>query len=139
MITARWIGAFLFLWLFVLLAASNGYVAIRRYLLHKPAPSWLPLIGGASGVLGMLLIPYPLGKWLYFVPLALDWGCLPGFSHTLAYYLTRRGAGTQESVGSPDAEKRANVGALGAQEKVPGSGAEKKAKNDAADGEKRSE
>lgn len=67
--------------IFVIVALGNGRAAFASWRGHGPPQSWVPLVGGASGVAGLLLLPHALPWLLVLSPLVLDWGCVPGLLH----------------------------------------------------------
>jgi len=75
------------------LCALNAGVFWKLFVRKVEAPSWIPLVGGVSGVFGLVIIPVELAHKLCWLPLLLDWGSLPGISHTIIIYMihfTRR-------------------------------------------------
>ena len=71
------------------ICVGNAWILILD-LRRRPAPSWLPLIGGLLGVTGFLLLPFSWAARVWWVPLFLDWGSIPGFTHTLLWHLRHR-------------------------------------------------
>ena len=74
-----------FFWISVF-NASVLWASLRR----RPRPSWIPLLGGVLGTVGLLLMPLPSLHALWWVPLLLDWGSLPGLAHTVVWHAVRR-------------------------------------------------
>jgi hypothetical protein len=75
------------------LCALNAGVFWKLFVRKVAAPSWIPLVGGVSGVFGLGFIPVKLAHKLCWLPLLLDWGSLPGILHTIIGYMihfTRR-------------------------------------------------
>ena len=71
------------------LSLMNWAVFWALYVRRVRAPSWTPLLGGLLISIAMLSAPLPyLHRWA-FVPLLLDWGCLPGLAYTLWFHLGR--------------------------------------------------
>lgn len=72
-------------------AVLNWNALLSRFLNRKSKESsWIPLVGGAAISIGIFLMPLNgAAKW-FWVPLLLDWGCLPGIIFTTLYYLKRR-------------------------------------------------
>jgi hypothetical protein len=63
----------------------NWWVVIAYVLWRRRSGSWLPFIGGLFGAGALLFGPFSeLSSW-WWVPLFLDWGCLPGFTFTLLW------------------------------------------------------
>jgi hypothetical protein len=75
-----------FLWLSWL----NWSVAWRSLVRRQPAPSWIPLLGGSLGALGVVAAPLPGAARIWWLPLLLDWGCAPGLLHALLYHALRK-------------------------------------------------
>ena len=71
------------------LSVMNWAVFWALYVKRVRAPSWTPLFGGLLVSVAMLSVPLPyLHSWA-FLPLLLDWGCLPGLVYTLWFHLGR--------------------------------------------------
>ena len=68
--------------------ALNWFAVAMRVTRRRHA-SWVPLLGGALAMTAMRIYPDPrIYRWLW-VPLIIDWGCLPGFLDTLRVVLAR--------------------------------------------------
>jgi hypothetical protein len=67
-----------FLFLGGYIAVGHGFIFVHSILkTKKQYGSGIPLVGGISGSLGVLLLPV-YGAWKFaWVPLILDFGCLP--------------------------------------------------------------
>jgi len=63
---------------FIVGASFNNLVFIRQ-LKHEKTPSVLPLFVGIIGVISVAVWPYHNLKGLIWLPLILDYGCLPYF------------------------------------------------------------
>jgi hypothetical protein len=57
----------------------------KNYIRRERTSSWIPIVGGLCGVAAALIVPFPLAKQFWWLPLLLDWGSLPGLSYTLIY------------------------------------------------------
>lgn len=68
----------------------NWSIFWRRHVMKSATTSWLPLIGGGVGAVGVLLFPGDLPPYSWMVPLIIDWGCVPGFAFTAWWYLSRK-------------------------------------------------
>jgi hypothetical protein len=89
----------------ILLLMLGGYFivfnwsCIWRYVRKGEHESWIPLVGGFFGCGGCLGIPALSEYW--GVPWVVDWGSLPGFTFTLAYFgiwfWRRRRNGSQDT------------------------------------------
>ncbi len=71
------------------LCALNASVFWRIFVRKEHAPSWIPLLGGTLGAFGLGVIPVELAHRLCFLPLLLDYGCLPGLLHTVYAHAAR--------------------------------------------------
>ena len=66
----------------------NWAIVISSFTTKKHS-SWVPIFGGALAALGAAVLPYaPLNKF-WWVPLIVDWGCVPGLTLTMAYFAWR--------------------------------------------------
>jgi hypothetical protein len=85
LIALRWACACGLLLLCAWVVVVNANVLWTWYIRRRKAPSWIPLVGGVSGAIGILLLPLSdVHKW-WWLPLVLDWGSLPGISHAIIY------------------------------------------------------
>ncbi len=70
-----------------------NWVIVVRGLLGYKSGSWVPLIPGALTALGLWLLPVDaVARW-WWVPLLVDWGCVPGFVHLALWLLFERRTG----------------------------------------------
>jgi hypothetical protein len=67
--------------------AMHAVVFWKIFVRKTNAPSWVPLIGGILGCFGLLTIPIELAHKLSWLPLVLDYGCLPGILHIIIAYV----------------------------------------------------
>ena len=74
----------------VILLCITGYIIICNWgiviawhLTRKPQASWLPLLGGIFGMLGLLIIPDVRFSFWWWLPPLVDWGTIPGIAYTL--------------------------------------------------------
>lgn len=73
-----------------LITLVNGGIFVQMAILRQDAPSWVPLIGGLALMIALLLCPLPgTARW-WWLPLLVDYGCVPGFAHTAWYYWRHR-------------------------------------------------
>ena len=86
---ARWILGSLSLIAGAYVSGVNAYILLR-YLRRSNAPSWIPLIGGILGAIGLLILPTPSLRAAWWIPFFLDWGSVPGITHAVAWHLLRR-------------------------------------------------
>jgi len=86
----KWVlGGALFsvsLWITLL----NGLVFWNGLIRKKETSSWIPLLGGLSGTFALFVIPNLGLCYLWWVPLLLDWGCMPGFTYQLLLSLRKQ-------------------------------------------------
>jgi len=75
--------------LFIFLATVNGSVPWFYFVEHKEPPSWVPLLGGIFGAIALFIVPVPGAKHWWLLPFFLDYGSIPGLTHTLISYLLR--------------------------------------------------
>ena len=92
----RWAGGGLLFIVFLWLAAMNGSIFWQNYIKREKAPSWVPLVGGVFGTLSLLLLPIDSVKPWWWVPLIVDFGCVPGIVHTLIWGLIRATRGDSD-------------------------------------------
>ena len=85
----KWIIAISLLLLAVWLSALNWGVFWKRHVRGVATSSWIPFLGGSIGVVGLLSMPIPSAATWWWVPLLLDWGCVPGIGYSIYYHLTR--------------------------------------------------
>jgi hypothetical protein len=72
----------------------GGYVIVMNWaiffrgLIKKKQSSWIPIIGGLFVAIGLNASPVEgLSRFLW-LPFFVDWGCIPGLTHTAWFYLT---------------------------------------------------
>ncbi|TWT38308.1 hypothetical protein KOR42_51890 [Thalassoglobus neptunius] len=65
----------------------NAIVFWKSCILRLRTPSWIPLLGGGLFTIAMLIQPHPSVREFWWIPLICDYGCLPGFVHTIAALL----------------------------------------------------
>lgn len=83
----------------ILIIAGNAVIILRGLTGRAKNESWVPILGGTLGVLALLIAPWPRLRDYWFIPLLIDWGCVPGLLHTAIFLLGRqlsrpRGSGT---------------------------------------------
>lgn len=72
-----WTISSLLIALSIYLVVMNGMVFLNNYVFKKKWVSAIPIIGGISGAVGLTLVPIH-DIWRFaFIPLIIDWGCLP--------------------------------------------------------------
>ena len=72
------------------MALGNWYICWHALVKQQRTSSWTPLVGGIMGVAGMEILPIRGVASFSWLPLILDWGCLPGLLYTAWYYIFRR-------------------------------------------------
>lgn len=79
----------------LLLILLGGFVTtmnwgtVFQWLWRKKHSSWIPVVGGALAAAGAAIVPYAPLNAVWWAPLFLDWGCIPGLVVTGAFYLWR--------------------------------------------------
>ncbi len=87
MIIFRWVVTVLFGSLFIWISCLNFKVFWQAYILRRAASSWVPFLGGLSGLVALLAIPIEGMNGWFWLPLLLDWGSLPGTLYSLYFNL----------------------------------------------------
>jgi len=86
---AAWIVGSVLLLVSCWLCALNARIFWKGFVRKENAASWIPLVGCMLGAFGLGVIPVGLAHRLCFLPLVLDYGCLPGFFHTVYAHAAR--------------------------------------------------
>jgi hypothetical protein len=86
----RWLLAIIAGAAFLWIAGLNWSVAWRLRIRKQPAPSWIPLLGGLLGSASLLIAPVPDVAALWWVPLLVDWGSIPGLLDTGFFHIRRQ-------------------------------------------------
>ena len=80
----------------ILLIFIGGFIVVANWvifyngLVKKKFSSWVPIFGGLFLSIGLGTFPnYDLFEYAW-IPFFIDWGCVPGFSHTIWFYSTRK-------------------------------------------------
>jgi hypothetical protein len=90
MIVLRWILGCALLLFCAYGSVGNTRFLWVRYIEKRRPPSWVPLVAGLSGAIGLWVLPLAAAHKWWWVPLILDWGSLPGISHAVLYHLVLR-------------------------------------------------
>ncbi len=90
MMVARWISACVLWGLAGWLTCLNWYPVVRYVFTRRRGPSWIPLLGGIAGAAGTLLCPEVTVQRFWWLPLLVDWGCVPGLLFTGVSLLLRK-------------------------------------------------
>ena len=77
MITARWIVAGLLGAIFLYMALANLYLLLRPIIRGGKRESWVPILGGLSGMIACFVAPSTTVRAIWWIPLVLDFGTLP--------------------------------------------------------------
>ena len=85
----RWILGIIFLIFSIYLIIVN-YVMIFQSYTTKKFHSQIPLLGGISGLVALIIIPIKISWYIYLIPSIIDLGTIPLFFFTGIDYLFRR-------------------------------------------------
>src|SRR5215510_895806 len=89
-IWVRWIASVILLAVFLWVAVLNASMFWQVYFKGRKASSWIPLLGGSCGALALAISPVPQSSLLWWLPLLLDWGSVPGLLYPIILYLRKR-------------------------------------------------
>jgi hypothetical protein len=70
------------------LAVLNWRVFWHGHVRGEKTASWIPLLAGLLGSLGLLALPVVNARW-WWIPFCLDWGSAPGLLYSAAWHLRR--------------------------------------------------
>ena len=87
MLWLRIIAAVSFLAIFAYIAVSNWLIVIKSLVTKQDQESWVPIVGGFSGVVGLFLLPVNMPESVRLLPMILDWGSLPGHIHSAIWHV----------------------------------------------------
>ena len=79
--------------IFLSLGALGTYIiiyndiVIYRQITKKTTESWIPVFGGLLVFIALFEIPYDFPWYLKLLPFIVDWGCIPGLTHTLIFWI----------------------------------------------------
>lgn len=85
MLATLWVVSIAALLLFTLLAAINLMTAINNYVLKRRWASLIPLIGGISGMIGIVTLPVEGVLRYWWVPFFADYGSAPIIIHAIVH------------------------------------------------------
>ena len=88
--TARWIVSTVAIAIWLWLSYLNWVVFWKRHVLNAPASSWIPLLGGLVGAIGVVILPVVGSCAWAWVPFVFDWGSVPGISYSVFWHLKKR-------------------------------------------------
>ncbi|HEY3267699.1 MAG TPA: hypothetical protein VGM37_12285 [Armatimonadota bacterium] len=86
MTVARWMIGGVFTSVAVWLIVLNGIWVVRGLIGRPMHASWLPLLGGCTGSVALLILPIEGIRHWWLLPLLIDWGCAPGIIYTLGVH-----------------------------------------------------
>ena len=78
------------LFLFFAWIAFLNVVNFGQGIRGKKTGSSIPLIGGISGAIALSITPWPEANRWWWLPLLLDYGCVPLLTFTAVWILSRR-------------------------------------------------
>lgn len=82
MIALQYLGGGLLICLGLYFIIMN-WMIVAHWILYRRHSSSAPLVGGTLAAIGILVVPNSNVHAFWWVPLFLDWGCIPGFVNTL--------------------------------------------------------
>ncbi len=100
MVVLSWIVSCTLMLVFVGIAGSNARLAFASLVLKKRSPSWIPIVGGVIGAIGVAVLPVENSWRFLWIPFLLDWGSLPGIVHAVVWILFFRSDDTDDSANS---------------------------------------
>lgn len=68
---------------------TMNWGVVVQWLWKKKHSSWIPGVGGTLAAVGAAIVPLSSVNALWWVPLLVDWGCLPGLTYTMACFVWR--------------------------------------------------
>ena len=80
---ASWVLSIGLLLIATWIAALNWSVVWRGLIRRQRTSSWIPLLAGALGTVGVLLLPLEGAARFWWIPWIADWGCAPGLLFTM--------------------------------------------------------
>ena len=84
-----WIVGLSLLALSLYVALGHAWVFWRRFVRNEGVPSWVPLLAGIIGALGLCALPIPGARLWWWLPFLLDYGSLPGLFYSVVYHYFR--------------------------------------------------
>ena len=83
----KWILVVVLLSCFFWIAIMNGTIFWQSHIKKEQTSSWIPLIGGLFGLCALIIMPVENVIYWCWLPLLLDWGCLPGITETIIWFI----------------------------------------------------
>jgi hypothetical protein len=77
------------------LMAVGGFIIVMnwgvvvQWLWKRKHSSWIPIVGGGLAAAGSAIVPHSTLNGLWWVPLLVDWGCLPGVTYAIVFNMWR--------------------------------------------------
>ncbi|SMF41419.1 hypothetical protein SAMN06296036_112161 [Pseudobacteriovorax antillogorgiicola] len=68
--------------------ALNSFCVVQMIRGYKVG-SWIPLLGGGCISIAAIVAPVDTVASLWWVPLLVDWGCVPGIGWAILYHASR--------------------------------------------------
>ena len=68
------------------IVVMNWFVVIHWFTRRKHS-SWIPLAGGILASIGIITLPYAPVRLFFWIPLIVDWGCIPGILYSAAAFI----------------------------------------------------
>lgn len=78
-----------------LLMLLGGFIMVMnwgvvfQWLWKRKHSSWIPFVGGGLAAVGSAVLPYSTVNGFWWLPLLVDWGCLPGVTYSIVFHLWR--------------------------------------------------
>jgi hypothetical protein len=69
---------------------ANWAIVLRSFARPAYSASLIPLVGGIAGCCAFLVSPLTALRWLWWLPLCIDWGCGLGLATAPFFYLWHR-------------------------------------------------
>lgn len=85
----KWIISVFLVIVFVWISLLNAFVFWRQFVSKLHTASWIPLVGGICGLIAAILLPLPSVNRLWWLPLFVDSGSLPGLLYTGVWHVRR--------------------------------------------------
>lgn len=84
----KWILTGVFGFVFVWIASLNLWSVIQSVRV-KRIGSMIPVTGGIAGLIAFVIAPLPVLRYLWYMPLFFDIGCIPLLIKTVVFLLRR--------------------------------------------------
>jgi hypothetical protein len=67
--------------------AVMNWLVLLHWVIYRQHCSWIPLAGGVLASIGLVMLPYESARSFCWIPLVLDWGCIPGLFCSAAVFV----------------------------------------------------